>query len=740
MNHSKISSRFFAMLVDSIIITALNTGIRVACVKLIPGLGELLAFLLSLLIFQFYIIRPIQKTGQTLGKKLLGIQIVFETIEPSAWTIIKREFIGKFLSLLPLYLGFFWAIIDPKKRTFHDMIAMSEVVTLESEEEHDGGTPWLKWLPLIGMPALSLTISFVFLFTSAPLNALHTQLEGAGLKMDSLSGSIIGGIEATNLSGDFDGGSLQFKTITFKIDFLESILNKKFLISHATAEHGFVNKKSLEVGLPSFSQPEPHGDPNANIKQDKNIKNLAVGIGLLRLKDVTFKENNNTVLPLHLLEIKSLELAQKKISFEQIQFNTAKINLSLEEADFEPEKGRVALNRINGHLTPALSKVIKKQINFALQTASPQGAKIKLVGDIAGAKVVGVWGNQKKHLDIKNLNVAEFLTVDLPIENFNLNLNLENNKMPSYESTLSICKKTFRLQGPFYVHVGKGKTFRIFPSPPAASTASTASVVSPATPTSSASLAPPNTANIPVAPKTPETEVAASGANPAMTPAGSTVIAQSAGPLGLSFNENKTASDYLPLTLAPDISNGPYLSVTEAASDLCYSKKSDELFPDERTLVNSIAKSVKLPDPAMQPQLTKTLANPEEMAKNFQLVYDQSKNLFKQGKPKEALDILNNVTPPASLTKEQQIAYLRYISWLHLLYGDSKKSAMLFTILYGETQNISDAEGAMRSYEKRLDLQNKNKWALLIKSKIANNPELKAKLSGNFRRSIASEN
>lgn len=701
MNHSKISTRFFASLVDSIIITAVNTAIQVACVKLIPSLGILLAPLLSLLFFYFYIFQSIQKTGQTLGKKLLGIQIVFESVEPSAWTIIKREIFGKLLSSI-FFIGYIWAFFDQNKQGWHDKLAKTEVITLEGEEEQSSATPWLKWLPLIGLPALSLTITFIFLFTSAPLSALHTKMESAGLKMDSISGSIIGGIEIKNFAGDFDQTSFQFKTITFKIDFLESILNKKFLVSHATAENGFLDRKSLELGIPTLNKQNAEQEKNpVNQKNDKNPNSLPLGIGLLRLKEVTFKANKETILALHLLEVKSLELSQKKISFDQIQFSTDKINLSLEEALIEPEKNKFALNRINGYLTPALSKILKKKLDFALQTQSPQGAKIKVTGTIAGAKVVGIWGDENKLLEIKDLNISEYLTADLPIENFNLKLSLEDKKIPSYESTFSICKKEFQLQGASFIHSKNGKIFYVRPA------------------------APPTPTPLAAAPATP-------------SPSGS--APDTAGPVGLAYDENKSASDYLPLALTPGNGNGPYSSTTEVVSDLCYGKKTEQLFPDELTIVNSMTKAVTLPESAIQPQLTNASTSPEEMVKTFQLKFDESKNLFRQGKQQEALNILQNVSPPATLSKDQQIAFLRHISWLNLLYGDSKKSAVLFELLYNETQNISDAEGALRSFEKNQDQQNKGKWAGLIKAKIASNPELKEKLSGNFRRSIASEN
>jgi uncharacterized RDD family membrane protein YckC len=69
-------------------------------------------------------------TGQTLGKRVVGIRVVdAATGQPGIGVgrAIGRYF-ARFLSALPLLLGYFWMLWDDKKQTWHDKL-VSSVVT-----------------------------------------------------------------------------------------------------------------------------------------------------------------------------------------------------------------------------------------------------------------------------------------------------------------------------------------------------------------------------------------------------------------------------------------------------------------------------------------------------------------------------------------------------------------------------------------------------------------------------------
>jgi uncharacterized RDD family membrane protein YckC len=68
-------------------------------------------------------------TGQTLGKKALGIRVIDLSrggpIGPGRAFI---RLVGRLVSWLPIYLGYLWMLWDREKQTWHDKMAGAVVV------------------------------------------------------------------------------------------------------------------------------------------------------------------------------------------------------------------------------------------------------------------------------------------------------------------------------------------------------------------------------------------------------------------------------------------------------------------------------------------------------------------------------------------------------------------------------------------------------------------------------------
>lgn len=89
-----------------------------ALLPLLLGMGTTVGYFL----FFFTI------TGQTLGKRLLGLQVVSaQGGDISFWQAALR-LVGYMVSTVPLYLGFLAMLIDRRGRTWHDRIAGTQVV------------------------------------------------------------------------------------------------------------------------------------------------------------------------------------------------------------------------------------------------------------------------------------------------------------------------------------------------------------------------------------------------------------------------------------------------------------------------------------------------------------------------------------------------------------------------------------------------------------------------------------
>ncbi len=70
--------------------------------------------------------------GQTLGKMLVGIKVVdAEGNRPGLFLAAFREVLGKIISAIVFYLGFFWIAWDRQKQGWHDKIVDTYVVKVK---------------------------------------------------------------------------------------------------------------------------------------------------------------------------------------------------------------------------------------------------------------------------------------------------------------------------------------------------------------------------------------------------------------------------------------------------------------------------------------------------------------------------------------------------------------------------------------------------------------------------------
>jgi len=70
--------------------------------------------------------------GQTLGKMALSIRVVdFNTGGPIGYAHGFLRYLGKIVSSIPCYLGYFWMLWDREKQCWQDKIATTVVVPVE---------------------------------------------------------------------------------------------------------------------------------------------------------------------------------------------------------------------------------------------------------------------------------------------------------------------------------------------------------------------------------------------------------------------------------------------------------------------------------------------------------------------------------------------------------------------------------------------------------------------------------
>jgi uncharacterized RDD family membrane protein YckC len=94
--------------------------------------GGLALVALGFLIVAFIYLRALGKTGQTWGRKIVGIKVIGESDgQPIGFgRALGRQLFASFISAQVFYLGYLWMLWDDKKQTWHDKVVGSIVVRL----------------------------------------------------------------------------------------------------------------------------------------------------------------------------------------------------------------------------------------------------------------------------------------------------------------------------------------------------------------------------------------------------------------------------------------------------------------------------------------------------------------------------------------------------------------------------------------------------------------------------------
>jgi uncharacterized RDD family membrane protein YckC len=76
-------------------------------------------------------------TGQTPGKKILGLKVIQKTGDEMTLGLAFLRWVGYIISGLVFNLGFLWVAFDRKKQGWHDKIAATYVINLREVSEVD---------------------------------------------------------------------------------------------------------------------------------------------------------------------------------------------------------------------------------------------------------------------------------------------------------------------------------------------------------------------------------------------------------------------------------------------------------------------------------------------------------------------------------------------------------------------------------------------------------------------------
>jgi uncharacterized RDD family membrane protein YckC len=77
------------------------------------------------------------RSGQTLGLRSWRLRLEREDGDRLTWGDTLRRLAAAILSLLPAGLGWFWIVVDPGKRAWHDRLSHTRVVVVAKQPDGD---------------------------------------------------------------------------------------------------------------------------------------------------------------------------------------------------------------------------------------------------------------------------------------------------------------------------------------------------------------------------------------------------------------------------------------------------------------------------------------------------------------------------------------------------------------------------------------------------------------------------
>jgi uncharacterized RDD family membrane protein YckC len=127
MTYAGFWRRFAAAIIDSVIYSVL-ISLLFGPAYANPNLQTLEGIIGALIMFAVTVALWVRYQG-TPGKLLLGCQVVDATTgDPLSYRQAVIRYLGYFVSLLTLFIGFLWIAWDKRKQGFHDKMANTVVV------------------------------------------------------------------------------------------------------------------------------------------------------------------------------------------------------------------------------------------------------------------------------------------------------------------------------------------------------------------------------------------------------------------------------------------------------------------------------------------------------------------------------------------------------------------------------------------------------------------------------------
>lgn len=137
-NKSTTGTRIWAVLIDFLIIAALNSAVYMILNTFNVGLEVILPIIILICIL-YPVVFELTHMSATPGMRILGLYVIFDGRKHHAISVLKRSFLRIFLCL-PLGFGFWYAFFEKRGKSLYDYVSGASVVRVRKRSK-GGGLP-----------------------------------------------------------------------------------------------------------------------------------------------------------------------------------------------------------------------------------------------------------------------------------------------------------------------------------------------------------------------------------------------------------------------------------------------------------------------------------------------------------------------------------------------------------------------------------------------------------------------
>ncbi|MGE4130687.1 MAG: RDD family protein [Bdellovibrionales bacterium] len=439
--------RVLAFVIDGFII-----GIgQLVVQKMIGEIGSGLSSILTVAYFTAFQV----KMGATPGKKMMGLRLLSADSNDFATpkAVFLRETIGRTVSFLTLFLGYFWALFQSEARTFHDMIGGTRLI-----QEKAKATSVLKALS-IGMGVLFVfvgTFLFTVFYTSIPLKSAARNLEMKGdMKIQGITGSLAKGFQVQQLEFDkSEQGKMTLNDIRFEYDLWNLIKDEKLSIDRISVGRGrFDLKPSLIQGRPSqaaagiAAADKADGTSTVGDKKKPKRSLQAMIVKVVDLNQIEILYGNQTI-KMDRFWARDLNFDKTKgASVAQIGIDSPSLKASTGKVEVTPTGDFTMSHSLDVRIGPGLLPTVEKEISLRFFGERVMGQLTNLSLSAFSDKVRMWRKSGLYHLQVKDFSPGDYYKVKSPIRSLSISASSPIPLLTDYRGTMLIGTRSASLNG-----------------------------------------------------------------------------------------------------------------------------------------------------------------------------------------------------------------------------------------------------------------------------------------------------